>query len=309
MRALVTGGTGFIGSRLVERLCQEGHSVVNVDVKKPREFMTGMPWPSSLATWEEADCSQISQMKRLFVKFKPQWVFHLAAIHFIPHCEAFPQEVVESNISGLLGVLEGCKLEPPDQFVFVSSNSVYKSIDGKLREDGEVDPDDFYGLSKLTGEMMTRLWARRIGMPAKIMRLFNVFGPNDPHLHLIPAILKQVIDGEKVIQLGNLNTKRDFIFVSDVVEAILSLLQKDVLAIVNVGTGMPYSARDLVKYMRVITGIELECKETPLFVRKHDPLCLSADILKISSQYGWHPRVGIGVGLEKTMAAMKTAIV
>ncbi|HEC61551.1 MAG TPA: NAD-dependent epimerase/dehydratase family protein, partial [bacterium] len=172
----------------------------------------------------------------------------------------------------------------------------------RLNESHETVPDDFYGISKLTGEHMTRVWAKRVGMRYKIMRLFNVYGPGDPHQHVIPEIIRQVKLGETKIKLGNLKPKRDFIFVGDVVDAMMCFLERvDLTTTVNVGTGIAYSPSDLVEAVGSVVGERLECITTKEKSRKHDPPCLMADILRMSVQFGWQPKVPMSKGLRQLL--------
>jgi UDP-glucose 4-epimerase len=286
---LVTGGSGFIGTVLIEKLLSKDYEVINADV-------THGP-----GIWIGGDLAHSHYLGSTMKAYNPKAIIHLAAMHYLPDCEKNPEFVIRDNISALLSVLESIGSLSLDQFIFISSNSVYRSEVHRLTEGHETRPIDLYGITKLTGERMVSVYADLLGFTYKNVRLFNVYGPGDTHDHLIPAIARQVKEGATDIFLGNTKSVRDFTYVDDVVDAIILLLEKESSSTtVNVGSGLPHSAEDLVFLFGEIVGRQLQCKSTNI-QRVVDPNCLVADILKMKTRFGWNPKVKIEEGLRKVL--------
>jgi len=212
-RVLVTGGAGFIGSHLSKYLINEGTEVLVVD----NLFVGREEFVPDSAVFKRVDiCS--GEIKNVIREFDSDIVIHLAAIHYIPYCNAYPEETFEVNVMGTRNLLEA--VDSYTDFLFASSAAVYPPLDKPLTED-LYGPIDIYGKTKLIGEDVVRLMCKK----AIIARIFNVYGPNDLNPHLIPEIIRQVKDGKRKVRLGNLTPRRDYIHVDDVCRAIIALLK------------------------------------------------------------------------------------
>ena len=143
----------------------------------------------------------------------------MAAIHFIPACEADPLACIRVNVEGTEALLEACaKTDSVEAVVVASSAAVYRPSELAHDEDSDL-LTDIYGHSKLWTEHLGKLFHARSGVPIGIARFFNVYGPGETNPHLIPTVLRQVENGDE-ISLGNLTTRRDYVFVGDVSEAV-----------------------------------------------------------------------------------------
>ncbi|MGH7900319.1 MAG: NAD-dependent epimerase/dehydratase family protein [Thermodesulfobacteriota bacterium] len=235
--------------------------------------------------------------------FGPEIVVHLAAIHFIPYCNKNPVKAVETNILGTRYLLEACKSSKLDTFVFASSAAIYGISDSKLSEEDLPEPNDIYGFTKLTGEDLCRLFHLETGVRTIIGRLSNVYGPGETNAHVIPEIIKQLIEGKAEIELGNIEPKRDFINVKDVAEAFIALLDdlKGDFGIFNIGSGKEYSVRQILEICERIIGSEIRAKGTKSRIRKTDRMHLLSDVEKIMRETSWRPRTNIEEGLRELL--------
>lgn len=226
-------------------------------------------------------------------KYEPDIIIHLAAIHYIPYCNANPEETFDVNIMGTRNLLEA---SGDVDFLFASSAAVYPPVEGLLSEN-LYGPIDIYGNTKLVGEDLVKLNYKK----ATIVRLFNAYGPNDLNPHLIPAIIKQVKTGNRKINLGNLSPKRDYIYVDDICRAITNLLEYDKTGTYNVGTGIEHSVKKVVETVSQILGEKIQIVQDKKRMRKVERKGLLADITKIQNETGWEPRIELKEGLRKLM--------
>lgn len=297
---VVTGGAGFIGSWLVQYLSDIEANVLIVD-----NLISGHPdLLPSLKTiqFEKLDITNQKILEDILKDFKPHYIFHLAALHFIPYCNAHPMDTINVNVLGTQSLLHSASdIGSLKGLIFASSAAVYGISDLPHREDSPLTPIDVYGLSKKMGEQLVRFWAEKTRIPIRVARLFNVYGPHETNPHLIPEIVLQAKKGNRT-ELGNLDTKRDYIFVKDVIEALLILggLIEDsnnLVDIFNVGTGREYSAREVVDILSSVTNISFEVISVPHRRRSVDRTHLTADITKLR-HLGWCPRFGMEEGLQ-----------
>ena len=224
MRCLVTGGCGFVGAALVRRLLAQSCEVVVVD-----DFSRGSP--DNLGPGRD-HVTVVRQdvrddLDRVFALFQPEVVFHLAALHFIPDCDADPARCLQVNVEGTRAVLAAtAALRHQPGLVLASSAAVYAPVDGPVPEQPDsLGPVDVYGYSKRWAEELAADYAARTGTAVGIARLFNVFGPGETNAHFIPSLICQLKAGDQV-RLGNLSSRRDYVFVDDVAEALLRLARQ-----------------------------------------------------------------------------------
>lgn len=304
-KIVVTGGYGFVGSYLTNLLLSQGAEVLVVD-----NFSTGskpfVPEHPRLTTLE-ADITREGDWMAAFRAFSPDIVFHLAAIHFIPYCNAHWGETLSVNLVGLQNVLE-CSSQAKG-VVFASTAAVYAIGDRPHQETEVLGPTDIYGLTKKAGEDVLRLWSAGSGVPARAARLFNVFGPNETNPHLIPEVMYQANCADE-INLGNVETKRDYVFVGDIASGLICLSQTvsdgQLFDAYNIGTGCEYSARDVVSLLGESLDRPLVAVPRPERFRPSDRPHLCADNAKLRS-VGWQPASSLHAGLRDTWNHFQTA--
>ncbi len=299
MRIVVTGGAGFIGSHLVDRLIQEGHEVAVVD-----DLSTGKRKNlNRAAKFYKMDILS-PRLERVFRKERPSLVMHLAAQMDIRRSVEDPIFDAQVNILGTLNVLEQAVQHGCRKAVFSSSGgAIYGEQDVFPAPEGHpTRPLSPYGISKLAGEFYLEYYQRISGIQYVSLRYSNVFGPRqDPHgeAGVVAIFTQKMLAGEQPIINGNGRQTRDFIYVDDVVEANLAVMGKEVLGTYNVGTGQETTINDLFRYLVELT--KAGCKEIHGPARKGEQVRSVVESAKLREQLGWDPRVALRDGLARTV--------
>jgi UDP-glucose 4-epimerase len=300
-RVLVTGGAGFIGSHLVESLLDSGADVLVVDdfrLGKPEHLGSG---PASRLTVIEGDIRSADDLRPV-ADFAPDTVFHMAALHFIPYCNAHPQEALDVNVLGLDTVIRAVRTAPLKAFVFPSSGAIYGFGDEPWPETAPARPDEIYGISKWMGEqLMAGCHADRPGLRTVVARLFNTYGPRETNPHVLPEVMKALSAG-KTIELGNLWPQRDLIFVTDTAAGLVAAAQGGPgLEVFNVGTGTGTTIADVMETIGEITGHPVDVRQVPERIRDGDGHLIS-DPQKLKAT-GWKPQYDLEAGLRELLAS------
>ncbi len=302
-RVLVTGGAGFIGSHLVESLLDSGADVLVVDdFRLGKRGHLGDGGPAGRLTVIEGDIRSAEDLRQV-ADFAPDTVFHMAALHFIPYCNAHPQEALDVNILGLGAVIRAVRSAPLRAFVFPSSGAIYGFGDEPWPETAPARPDEIYGISKWMGEqIMGRFHADRPELRTVVARLFNTYGPRETNPHVLPEVMKALRAG-RTIELGNLWPQRDLIYVTDTARALVAAVQGDPgLEVFNVGTGTGTTIEDVMETIGEITGHPADVRQVPERMRDGDGH-LVADPQKLMQATGWKPQYDLEAGLRQLLAS------
>ena len=302
-RVLVTGGAGFIGSHLVESLLDSGADVLVVDdFRLGRRAHLGKGGAAGRLTVIEGDIRSAEDLRPV-ADFAPDTVFHMAALHFIPYCNAHPQEALDVNILGLDTVIRAVRTAPLRAFVFPSSGAIYGFGDQPWPETAPARPDEIYGISKWMGEqVMGRFHADRAGLRTVVARLFNTYGPRETNPHVLPEVM-QALRAGKPIELGNLWPQRDLIYVTDTAGALVAAAQGDPgLEVFNVGTGTGTTIEDVMETIGEITGHPVDVRQVPERMRDGDGHLVS-NPQKLMQATGWKPQYDLEAGLRQLLAA------
>ena len=300
-RVLVTGGAGFIGSHLVETLLDSGAEVLVLDdFRLGRREHLGRAGSSGRLTVVEGDIRNAVDLAPV-ADFAPDTVFHLAALHFIPYCNAHPQEALDVNALGLDAVFRALRPAPLKAFVFASSGAIYGFGDDPWPETAPARPDEIYGMSKWLGEQaMARFHLDRPGVRTVVARLFNTYGPRETNPHVLPDIVQALSDG-KPIEIGNLWPKRDLVFVTDTAAGLAaSAAGGPGFEIFNVGTGYGTTIADVLQSIEAITGSTLDVRQVPGRMREGDGHLVS-DSRKLRDATGWKPQHDLATGLRQLL--------
>lgn len=300
MRCLVTGGCGFVGSALVRLLLARSCEVVVVDDLSRGSLANFGPDPAARVRVVEQDVT--GSLDRIFASFQPQAVFHLAALHFIPDCDADPARCLRVNVDGTRSVLQAAAgLRGPVSLVLASSAAVYAPAERPHQEQQDsLGPVDVYGQSKRWAEELAAGFAARTGAGVGIARLFNVFGPGETNAHFIPSLICQMKAGESV-RLGNLSTRRDYVFVDDVADALLRLARYGLdgqSATVNIGSGRAYAGDEVLEALAGLAATGVAPVTDPGRLRPVDRPVLQADPTLAQKLLDWAPRTGLVDGLR-----------
>ncbi len=295
MNVLITGGAGFIGSHLAERLISDGHKVTVLD-----NFCTGRRQNLSHIKSPNFKIVEIDiaapyvQLNKYFDQI--DWVFHLAARADIVPSIVDPLSYHQSNVDGTVNVLIASQNAKVKRFLYVASASCYgipKQI--PTPETADISPQYPYALTKYVGEQYTLHWARVYKLPVVSLRFFNVYGPRSRTSGTYGAVfgtfLAQKLAGKPLTVVGDGNQTRDFTFVTDVVSAMLVAVKSDIVGeMFNVGSGGTYSINTLVKLL----GGEV------VYIPKRpgEPDTTLADISKIKRMLNWQPKVTFEEGVK-----------
>jgi NAD-binding protein len=257
MRITVTGGAGFIGSHLVDRLIEDGHTVQVID-----NLYTGnKEFVHSKAQFIELDIRD-PKLYSVLEEFRPDYIFHEAAQTEVSTSMSNPMLDCDINLMGLINLLNAAVKLDVKKFLMPSSAAVYGNLDTlPLNEEMIGNPSSFYGLTKLTTEHYLRIYHEAFGLPYICYRYSNVFGPrqgNGGEGGVISIFAKAIVQGSPIIVYGDGKQTRDFIYVDDVVEANILGMQHQVTGIYNVSTGIASSVNLLVDEFRNISGKDIE---------------------------------------------------
>jgi len=273
-------------------LIDNGYEVRCLDIKNP-----------SLEGDHPISVTDESALTKLVEDYMPAVVFHLAALHFIPYCIEHPVETLETNVEGSLNLFNAClRLNKKPLVIYASSAAVYKPSGASHTETDELGAIDIYGESKIIIEKLSRHFINQTDLPIVGVRFSNVYGPGDNIDHVIPAIMTQIVSGQKKIILGNTTTFRDFVHVSDVVAALFEILKKGKRGdIYNVSTGEGMSINNLILMIiniyEKLTGTKILSASDSGLIRKNDREKLILSNRLMQKDYSWNPKVTIENGI------------
>lgn len=295
---LVTGGAGFIGSHLVDQLVASGHAVTVID-----NLSTGRPGNLTHQIGNvrivEAD---ITNFDAILPHFRGQnIVFHIAALADIIPSIVNPRGYYASNVMGTMNVAEASRLAGVKKLVYAASSSCYGiPPEGfyPTSEQAPIDPQYPYALTKYLGEQTVLHWGQVYDLPVVSLRFFNVYGPRSRTSGTYGAVfgvfLAQKLDGKPYTVVGDGNQTRDFVYVTDVANAMVTAGFSSVKnEIFNVGTGNPQSVNTLVS---LLGGGRIHIPKRP-----GEPDCTWADIRKIKSFLHWEPKVSFPEGVQEIL--------
>lgn len=300
---LVTGGAGFIGSHLVERLIALGHRVrVLDDLSEGRRENLAAVWDR--IEFIEGDLRDPETVRRAVCGV--EYILHQAALRSVPRSVEDPVTTTAVNVLGTVNLLRAACDAGVRRVVFASSSSVYgETAELPLRESHEPRPISPYAVSKLAGEHYCAVFTRLYGVETVSLRYFNVFGPRqDPrseYAAVIPRFILAALRGEPLEIHGDGLQSRDFTYVENVVEANLRAATQPGIAgeVFNVGCGQRYSVLDVKAHLERILGRSLPARHTP--PRKGDVRHTQADMSKAEAALGYRPRVSFAEGLRRTV--------
>ncbi|GJL49427.1 MAG: NAD dependent epimerase/dehydratase [Nitrospirales bacterium] len=296
---LVTGGAGFIGSHLVERLVQDGHRVRVLDNlstgrRENLEHVKKLITSVGQIDLQEGDVTDLNDVTQALDGI--DWVFHLAALADIVPSIVNPMAYYQANVSGTAMLVEGARNAGVKRFIYTASSSCYGIPDVyPTPEMSVIQPQYPYALTKYLGEQLVMHWAQTYGLPVVSLRLFNVYGPRARTAGTYGAVfgvfLAQKLQRKPYTVIGDGLQTRDFTFVTDVVNAFVKAAESDYAGeVFNVGSGGTYSINRLVE---LLGGTTISIPKRP-----GEPDCTFADIQKARDKLGWSPKVTFEEGVS-----------
>lgn len=303
MKALVTGGAGFVGSHIVDSLINN-----NVETRVLVSGFRSRKHPSILNKRASVINGDLMSYDTLVAATKDvDIVFHFGGV-FSHYVDKYPELAVDVNIKGMLNLKKACVSNGVDRIIFASSSLVYGDpVKTPVDEDYATNPKDLLGITKLTGEkILQATYPDKINYT--ILRPFNVYGPrqypDELYTSVISTWIKRALDGKPLMIHDDGTQALDFIYIKDVAEAfILAMDERAENQIFNVGSGTVISMNELAELVNELTGNEASSyynPNHPMFL-KH----VQADITKIKSILGWSPKVSLEEGLQNTVNFFK----
>jgi GDP-4-dehydro-6-deoxy-D-mannose reductase len=295
MRALITGGKGFVGQWLAAHLKDCGDDVVPIDI--------------------ETDISDGPALRKVVAKAAPEAIYHLAAMTHVGESWENPSQVLKVNVLGTAELLAAARaLETPPVILVVSSAEVYGVVSPAqlpLREDTPTAPATPYAASKLAAEAVALQAWRGYRQPVIVVRPFNHIGPGQSPNFAVPALAKRIVEarkaGSRSLRVGTLTTRRDFTDVRDVVVAYRSLIINGVAGTTyNVCSGQDVAISDVADQLLTLAHADLELVIDPELVRPVDVPVLRGDATLLHTTTGWSPSIPLATTLADVLASWDT---
>jgi UDP-glucose 4-epimerase len=301
MNILVTGGAGFVGSRVADYLLRSDHTVTVFD-NLTTGFKNAIPSGAAFVEGDLRDASAVASAVE-----GHDAVIHLAAQALVPESVADPQKAFDINLVGGFNVIEAMRKAGVTRIVHSSTAAVYGTPEQvPIREDDRKLPINPYGSTKLAFEALLHSYHAAYGFNVTMFRYFNPYGPteiHEPETHAVPNFIRAALDGTPVPLYWKGEPIRDFFFVDDIARAHVMGLDRDGFNVYNLGSGDGVKVGDVVETIFSITGSRSEIAD--LGERAGDPMQLFADTSKVQAELGWKPEVSIEEGLRQTIEAFR----
>jgi UDP-glucuronate 4-epimerase len=302
---LITGGAGFIGSHLTERMLKEGHKVTIIDdfntyydPEIKRQNLANVQQDVSLI---EGDIRDAILVERTFAKGKFDQVIHIAARAGVRPSIQNPKLYFTTNIDGTFNLLDACRYHEVPRFTFASSSSVY-GVNKKVPF-AEADPLERtispYAATKLAGEQICSNYAHLFGIHCQCLRFFTVYGPRQRPDLAISKFTKRILDGTPIQQYGDGSTARDYTYIEDIIDGIVaaSKYDKKSFDIFNLGGSATTKLSELINMIESATGKQASIELMP--DQPGDVPRTYADISKAHSLLGYEAQTPIAEGIKK----------
>ena len=292
-RVLIFGAGGFVGSYLCKEFLNNGYKVSGTDKGE------GSALPSEVDFYK-TDLMQADEVKKLIGQIQPDIIVNLAAISSVGASWNMPQTTMAINVIGALNIMEAArKSEQKPRILFVGSSEEYVISENPLDENTQLNANNPYGISKVTQEQLAKLYREQYGLKIYCVRPFNHTGIGQRDTFVLPSFCKQVAEIDKSgkdgkILVGNLNVKRDFSHVKDVVRAYRMIVESDNCnQIYNVGSGNAYSLEDMLTYIIGLSDQNIEIEVDQNRIRPTDQPVICCDRSLIGKELVWEPQYNV----------------
>ncbi|PYJ40268.1 MAG: epimerase [Verrucomicrobia bacterium] len=305
MRILVTGGAGFIGSHLVEKLLAEGHEAAILD--DFNDFYDPQIKRSNIAGLQKStpifqiDLRDNNAIRALFHREKFDAIAHLAARAGVRPSIAQPQLYYDTNVNGTLHLLDAARIVGIERFIFASSSSVYGicktvpfSEDFHLTQ--TISP---YAATKIAGEFLCSTFSHLYQMQVAVLRFFTVYGPRQRPDLAIHKFTRRILRGEPIDQFGDGTTRRDYTYIDDIIQGVMAALRYDgtPFEIFNLGENETVQLKDLIAEIELVVGKKAKLNRLP--EQAGDVPLTCADISKAARLLNYRPTTKLGEGLPR----------
>jgi UDP-glucuronate 4-epimerase len=311
-RILLTGGAGFIGSHLAERLIMDGHSLFIVD--DLNDFYSPLIKRKNLAgirlvgnyEFMQADIGEEEPLREIFHQFSPEVIVHLAARAGVRPSLEQPNLYERVNVQGTLNLLELARTGRISKFIFASSSSIYGITSRVPFSEDEANPNPIspYGVTKLAGEKLCYCYAHLYHLPVVCLRFFTVYGPRQRPDLAIHKFARFIEEHKPIPFFGDGSARRDYTYIADIVDGILAAIEFDTdFGIFNLGNSRPISLEQLIGHLEAALGEKAILDRQP--AQPGDMPVTYADIRRAEQRLGYHPRFSIEKGLEKIVGWLR----
>ncbi len=308
---LVTGGAGFIGSHLCERLVKDSHKVICFDNLSAGQLANIKDFQDRL-TFIQGDANNLAELEPIFRENKLDAVFHYAAVVGVRRTAENPVEVL-NDIEAVRNIFELSLKYGKPKIIFASSSEVYgEPVEIPEREDGHINPKIPYAVVKLYGEKMVEAYWQKYHLPACALRFFNVYGPkqeSSEYGFVMGIFIKKVLAGEQPIIFGDGSQTRDFVYINDNIDASFLAWQSDKAngQVINIGTGRPTTILGLAE--EVIGACGQTGKLKPEFAPVRDDIKHRfPDVAKMRQVLGFTAKTALKDGLRETIQWYQSAL-
>lgn len=304
MRALITGSQGFVGRYLRRELEKNGYEVLGLDVQEGPDII-------------RADLLDPKQMAKVVQDTKPEAVFHLAGQADVAKSWKAPQETMAINVIGAVNLMEAVRsFDPSAKIVIVGSSDQYGNLGAAgqcVKETQELRPQTPYAVSKRAQEEMARAYARAYGLNICMTRSFNHGGAGQRRGFLISDFASGVAQVEQglapCLKVGNLDARRDFTHVKDVVRAYRLIAEQGRPGeVYNVGSGITWSAREILDKLRAMAACPIPVEQDPAKLRPSDTPVICCDHGKLTKDTGWEPEIPMREILRETLTEWREKV-
>lgn len=291
MKIVITGINGFAGKILRDNLIKHGAEVYGIDLQ------------GGLENVFSADIADLESINNIFKKIAPDFIFHLAAVSRVD--SKTPLNIFKINVDGTLNVLIAAAAQDKmPRFLYVSSSQVYGNADISLqpiRENFPVSPVNLYGASKAAAENIVRAFRMEFGLPSVIVRPFNHTGRGQQDHFIIPKLVSAFKGRKKEISIGDINVRRDYLDVRDVVDAYVIIMDNFTDGeTFNISSGRSILISDIIQKLKALTGHEPALIPEKGLLRKNEISYSEGDSSRIRRMLNWKPRYS----LEDTLSWM-----
>lgn len=304
MKSLITGGTGFVGIYLARYLQMLGHEVAVTKMPGEQIFISGV-------SVYDLNILEKEEVSRLFTKIQPDYIFHLAAQSSVDISWKNPGLTIDVNIKGSTNVLDAFRaLENKPRLLLPGSGEEYgcvQSTELPVGEEHVLKPGNIYAVTKVCQNMIGSIYAKAYGLDIVMTRAFNHVGPNQAPFFVLADFCRQTAEieagkREPVIRAGNLDVKRDFTDVRDVVCAYVMLAEKGQAGeTYNIGSGQARSIREILQTVINKSTAKIQVKVDEKKLRPIDMTEMRADIQKIQKVTGWKPKICLEQSIQDTL--------
>jgi nucleoside-diphosphate-sugar epimerase len=298
-RVLITGGAGFIGANIINKLLQS-NCEINVLIKPSTDLWRLKNTIHKLKIFK-ADISDKSSLAKIVTKVNPQAIIHLATYSRYRNQREFEQ-MVETNIRGTLNLLDASKNINYDIFINTGSSSEYGIKSAPMREIDLLEPISFYAATKSSATLLCQVFSKEYNKPIVTLRPFSAYGPFEENNRFIPTIIKSIIKNKR-IKLTPGNERRDFIYIEDIVDIYIKTLTcgKNLSGqILNMGTGIEYTNDEVVQILFKVTNKKVLIEKGAFPKRLWDTSHWVADTTKTRKLLNWKPEFTLEQGLRYT---------